>query len=117
MPTLDIEGFEAVKTENGTRLVLAIADAGIDIMHACGGNARCTTCRVEILKGEPEKITVAEKNKLAERGLSGMRLSCQIQCLNDMKLRVIHRLSDTGRPDPGQRPSQNITPKPEWSQD
>jgi photosystem II stability/assembly factor-like uncharacterized protein len=34
--------------EDRKRLVNAIEkDAGVDILHACGGNARCTTCRVE----------------------------------------------------------------------
>ncbi len=52
----------------GKRLVLAVEqDAGVDILHACGGNARCTTCRVEFLAGEPDRMTEAEKNKLAER--------------------------------------------------
>ena len=44
MPKLTVEGFNAVEVEDGKRLVLAIEqDAGVDILHACGGNARCTT--------------------------------------------------------------------------
>ena len=114
MPTLDVEGLSTLEVEEGTRLVLAIEDAGVDIMHACGGNARCTTCRVEFLEDEPERMTVAERDKLAERQLSGIRLSCQMQCLQNMKVRVIHRVSDTGRADPGPRPTSEITPLPEW---
>ena len=114
MPTIEIEGVTRVEVEAGKRLVLAIEDAGVDIMHACGGNARCTTCRVEFLEGEPEKMTVAERDKLAERQLTGVRLSCQMQCQHDMKLRVIQRLSETGRPDPGATPAEDITPPPEW---
>jgi len=54
MPTLTVEGFTPVDVESGKRLVLAIEqDAGVDILHACGGNARCTTCRVEFISGEP----------------------------------------------------------------
>ena len=79
MPTLEIEGIATVEVEAGKRLVLAIEDAGVDIMHACGGNARCTTCRVEFLEGEPERMTVAERDKLVERQLTGVRLSCQMQ--------------------------------------
>ena len=29
-------------------------DAKVDVLHACGGNARCTTCRVEFVDGEPD---------------------------------------------------------------
>ena len=114
MPTLEIEGITTVEVEAGKRLVLAIEDAGVDVMHACGGNARCTTCRVEFLEGEPAQGTEAELQKLAERQLVGVRLSCQIQCQKDMKVRVVHRLSKTGRPDSGPRPAEEITPPPEW---
>ena len=114
MPTLEIEGATTVEVEAGKRLVLAIEEAGVDIMHACGGNARCTTCRVEFLGGEPERMTVAERDKLAERQLAGVRLSCQIQCQSDMNVRVVQRLSESGRPDPGATPAEDITPPPEW---
>ena len=114
MPTLEIEGIATVEVEPGKRLVLAIEDAGVDIMHACGGNARCTTCRVEFLEGEPERMTVAERDKLAERQLTGVRLSCQMHCQGDMKVRVVLRLSETGRPDSGATPAEDITPPPEW---
>ena len=60
MPRLTVEGTPTVDVAEGTRLVLAIEkDAGVDILHACGGNARCTTCRVEFLEGEPTRMTVA----------------------------------------------------------
>ena len=73
MPRLTVEGFPPAEVENGKRLVLAIEqDAGVDVLHACGGNARCTTCRVEFVAGEPSQMTQAEKTRLAERGLSGV---------------------------------------------
>jgi ferredoxin len=51
MPKLTVEGFATVDVSEGKRLVLAIEqDAGVDILHACGGNARCTTCRVEFIR-------------------------------------------------------------------
>ena len=116
MLRLTVEGFATVDVEHGKRLVLGIEqDAGVDILHACGGNARCTTCRVEFISGEPEKITAAEKAKLEERGLSGIRLSCQITCEQDMTVRAISRLEGSGRPDPGGTPQDTIQPPPEWT--
>lgn len=54
------EGLEAGHVPDN-RLGLAIEqDAGVDVMHACGGNARCTTCRVEFIEGEPAKMTAVE---------------------------------------------------------
>ena len=115
MPRLSVEGYEPVEVEDGKRLVLAIEqDARVDILHACGGNARCTTCRVEFIAGEPEMMTAAEQQVLAARGLSGVRLSCQIRCDHDMTVRAVSRLAGSGRPDPGSTPATDITPPPQW---
>ncbi|HEY8549835.1 MAG TPA: 2Fe-2S iron-sulfur cluster-binding protein [Vicinamibacterales bacterium] len=115
MPRLTVEGFGTFDVETGKRLVLAIEqDARVDILHACGGNARCTTCRVEFIEGEPTRMTQAEKERLALKGLTGVRLSCQIVCDHDMTVRAISRLEGSGRPDPGPTPQPTITPEPVW---
>ncbi len=116
MPKLTVEGFPSVEVENGKRLVLAIEqDAKVDVLHACGGNARCTTCRVEFIEGEPDTMTVAERSVLTARGVTGVRLSCQIVCDHDMSVRAISRLTGSGRPDPGSTPASEITPPAEWT--
>jgi len=93
--------------------VLALEqDAAIDQLHACGGRARCTTCKVEFIDGEPAQMTVAEKTVLAAKGLSGVRLSCQILCDHDMTVRAISRLAGSGRADAGGPPAAQIEPAP-----
>ncbi len=115
MPKLTVEGYGTFEVPQDKRLVLAIEqDAKVDIMHACGGNARCTTCRVEFIEGEPSKMTAAEQQVLAAKGVSGVRLSCQILCDHDMTVRAISRLEGSGRPDPGRTPETTITPPPVW---
>jgi ferredoxin len=115
MPKLTVEGFAPVDVETGKRLVLAIEqDAKVDVLHACGGNARCTTCRVVFIEGEPDTTTVAEQHVLNARGLTGVRLSCQITCEHDMTVRAISRLEGSGRPDPGPTPQPTVQPTPEW---
>lgn len=115
MPKLTVEGYAPVDVEAGKRLVLAIEqDAHVDVLHACGGNARCTTCRVEFIAGEPERKTVAEQHVLNARGVTGVRLSCQITCDHDMTVRAISRLEGSGRPDAGPTPQPTIQPPPEW---
>ena len=109
MPKLTVEGAGTFDVPAGKRLVLALEDeAGIDQLHACGGNARCTTCRVEFVAGEPATMTEAERNVLAARGLTGVRLSCQILCDHDMTVRAISRLAGSGRKDAGSRPADAI---------
>jgi ferredoxin len=113
MPKLTVENVGEFEVPQGKRLVLALEDeAKVDQLHACGGNARCTTCRVEFLGGEPEQMTAAEKSVLAARGLSGVRLSCQILCGHDMSVRAISRLAGSGRKDAGPRPDAAIQPQP-----
>ena len=113
MPKLTVTDVGEFEVPQGKRLVLALEDeAKVDQIHACGGNARCTTCRVEFVTGEPDKMTVAEKSVLAARGLTGVRLSCQIVCDHDMAVRAISRLAGSGRPDAGKRPADEIQPQP-----
>ena len=108
MPKLEAEtasGTQIIEAPAGKKLVLAIEDAGIDILHRCGGNARCTTCRVEVLDGNPGEMRELERNRLAmEAELAyNNRLSCQIHVDQDLKVRVINQSSVRGM-DPGPRP-------------
>jgi ferredoxin len=113
MPKLTVEGDKTVEVPSGKRLVKALTDeAGIDQLHACGGNARCTTCRVEFVAGEPDKMTQAEKDCLSARGLSGVRLSCQIVCEQDMTVRAISRFAGSGRKDAGSPVADAVQPEP-----
>jgi ferredoxin len=115
MPKLTVESVGEFDVPQGKRLVLALEqDAGIDQLHACGGHARCTTCRVEFVAGEPDRMTVAERDVLAARGVSGVRLSCQIACDHDMTVRAISRLAGSGRKDAGHEPAPQIEPPPQW---
>src|SRR6187397_3194323 len=87
-------GPVSIEAEDGRRLVLCIEDSGIDILHRCGGNARCTTCRVEIIEGEASPMTPAEEERLSrvQDRPENMRLSCQIQLRDDLTVRVLRRL-------------------------
>jgi ferredoxin len=115
MPMLSVEGMGHHEVPEGKRLVLALEhDLGIDQLHSCGGNARCTTCRVEFIDGEPDRMTVAERDVLAARGLSGIRLSCQIVCDEAMTVRAISRLAGSAKKDVGPEPAAEIQPPPEW---
>jgi ferredoxin len=116
MPKLTVDGTGEFEVPAGKRLILALTDeARVDQLHACGGNARCTTCRVEFISGEPDKMTEAERAVLAAKGLTAVRLSCQILCEHDMSVRCISRLAGSGRVDAGKRPEEAITPPPVWT--
>ena len=118
MPKLTVEGIGQFDVPAGKRLVKAmVEDAGTDQLHACGGAARCTTCRVEFIDGEPSEMTQAEKDVLAARGISdpSIRLSCQIICSHDMSVKLISRLEGSGRKDQGGPVADTIEPTPLWT--
>jgi len=114
MPRITAEtasGTQAFDAEEGRKLVLCIEDEGIDILHRCGGNARCTTCRVEILHGDPGPIREAEKTVMATKPdmTDHMRLSCQVRVIDDLHVRVINQAS-VKEMDAGPRPADEDTP-------
>lgn len=101
------KGQEKIEAEDGRKLVLCLEDNGVDILHRCGGNARCTTCRVEILAGDPGEIGDAEKAILASKTDLGdhTRLSCQVFVKDDLHVKVIRQASVEGI-DAGGRPTE-----------
>lgn len=108
MPKITAEtagGTLAFECEKGKKLVLCIEDNGIDILHRCGGNARCTTCRVEVISGDPGEIGEAERDILATKTdlNDHTRLSCQVRLMDDLHVKVINQSSVMGL-DPGTRP-------------
>ncbi len=95
MPQVIVDGVGTIEVALGRRLVLGIEDAGIDILHRCGGNARCATCRVEVIAGDPTPITEAEERRLSELTArqETSRLSCQVRVVDDLSVIVRRRLS------------------------
>ena len=105
MATITVESVTSFSVEPGKKLVLAIEDAGIDIMHRCGGNARCTTCRVQVIEGDPSPMQELERERLSRETDLGpdVRLSCQIRVEGDLTVRVLKTVRETGIP-AGPRP-------------
>jgi ferredoxin len=115
MHELTIEGVGTFEVEDGTRLVNAIENAGVDIGHRCGGHSQCTTCRVQFQDGEPDVMTEAEHEKLNDISQFGeMRLACQIVVDRDMTVAPLMTVSDQGWDDAGPEPAITVEPEPEW---
>ncbi|MDQ0220053.1 (2Fe-2S)-binding protein [Peribacillus cavernae] len=106
MPHLHVTGYGTYPVEKGIKLVLALEDNGVNILHRCCGNAKCTTCRVEILSGEYQDVTNKEKNAFAEKGIEdNLRLSCQIRIDGDISVRPIMTVEQADM-NPGPRPAE-----------
>lgn len=105
MPKITIENGPVLEAAEGTKLVLAISDSGTDILHRCGGNSRCTTCRVEILEGDAGDLTAVEAERIGREAdwPANRRLSCQVRVGGDLTVRVLSTATSTGMP-AGPRP-------------
>ena len=115
MATLIIQGDGSHDVQDGERLVRAIGRCGVNIGHRCGGHARCTTCRVRFVQGEPETMTQAEYDKLKARDLLGdVRLSCQIVAAGTMEVEPLMTVEEMGWSDPGPEPDPAVQPRAEW---
>ena len=104
MPTVTVEGEKSFDVEPGKKLVLAIEDAGIDILHRCGGNARCTTCRVEVLAGDAPPMEALEQERLRRnRPRAEYAAFVSDSRESDLWVVVVNRATKAGV-DPGPRP-------------
>jgi ferredoxin, 2Fe-2S len=76
----------------GHSLLEAAEALGFPLNHDCGGNASCTTCRVEVQVGEENlsEIDFDEQDLLDREALSERRhrLGCQSRVLGDVIVRV-----------------------------
>ena len=105
MLTVQVEGRGSFEAQEGQKLVLVLEDNGVDILHRCGGNARCTTCRVEVLAGDAGPIEEAEATILETKGITepNVRLSCQVRVNSDLTVKPMMTVSESGM-DAGKRP-------------
>ena len=110
MPNVTVLGKGTFEVEMGKKLVLALEDNGIHILHHCGGEAKCTTCRVEISSGEYLEVTDTEKAAFANKEIDYqimddcLRLSCQIRVVSDITVLPIMTIENSGL-DAGPRPT------------
>ncbi|WP_264737849.1 (2Fe-2S)-binding protein [Cytobacillus firmus] len=106
MPKITVLGYGTYEVEPGKKLVLALEDNGVNILHRCGGKAKCTTCRIEVLDGDCFDLTNIERVTFTEKGLVDdyLRLSCQIRVNSDITIRPIMTKENSGL-DPGPRPA------------
>lgn len=111
---IEVTGHGQIQAHQGERLINALRNADTGILHRCGGQGRCTTCRVTFEANEPSQITAAERSKLEEKGLLGeARLSCQILCSEGMQLTVVQTEQNSGL-EAGKAPAEEMEPAPDW---
>ncbi|MBI3241009.1 MAG: adenylate/guanylate cyclase domain-containing protein [Chloroflexi bacterium] len=90
MPHITYQNEKLIEVEPATTILQASLQNGIPHTHVCGGNARCSTCRVLVLSGLEHCCPRNEKEqKMAERRhfSPAVRLACQTTLGGDVTLR------------------------------
>ena len=115
MPKINFQNDAIIEEDDLTLSILEIAlKHGIPHMHICGGNARCSTCRIVIKQGLENILPRNEiEQRLAEKkGLDNcIRLACQTHIKGAVTLRRLviddldaditrHQQDDVGREQP-----------------
>jgi 2Fe-2S ferredoxin len=79
----------------GLTLLEAAQAIGFPLNHDCGGNASCTTCRVEVQSGAENlsEVDFDEQDLLDREALAEPwhRLGCQARIMGDVVVRVPER--------------------------
>lgn len=87
MPKITFHGENTLEVKPGKTILETSLEAGIPHTHVCGGNARCSTCRVFVIEGVENCLERNEKEKaLADkrRFEPRIRLACQTQIKGDV---------------------------------
>lgn len=93
---ITLVGEKTIKAKTGQTLLEASLNAGIPHLHACGGKARCSTCRVLVLDGQDKLMppNAKEKELISTINLPHtVRLACQTK-INEGPVKLERILKD-----------------------
>ena len=83
---IELINEKIIEIKEDQTILQASLEAGIPHYHACGGKAKCSTCRVVVQEGE-EQLSIPNKAELKLRGQKkfpeNVRLACQTNVNGD----------------------------------
>ena len=98
---LEFLSEKMISIEENETILQASLKFGIPHFHICGGNAKCSTCRVLVVEGAELLTEPNEKEKLLKKQIGfppNVRLACQTNVTSEgVKVkRIIHDETDIG---------------------
>ncbi|RUO33580.1 NADH:ubiquinone reductase (Na(+)-transporting) subunit F [Aliidiomarina shirensis] len=79
---------KTITTQPGTKLLGALANAGIFVSSACGGGGSCGQCIVHIKEGGGDILPTERDHISRGEARKGARLSCQVNVKQNMKIEL-----------------------------
>jgi len=98
---VEFVGEKEVEITKGQSILDASLSAGIPHVHACGGNAKCSTCRVLVVEGDSYLTPPSQNENFLKTQMHfppNVRLACQTQVTGEpVKVRrIIQDETDIG---------------------
>lgn len=98
---VEFVGEKVIEIADEQSILDASLSAGIPHFHACGGNAKCSTCRVLVLEGDSLLTPPTQKERFLKNQMHfppNVRLACQTRVISGpVKLRrIIQDETDIG---------------------
>lgn len=82
-------GQKIITVRRGASLLAGLAKNGILLPSACGGNARCGTCKIKVLDGTTGRLLPQEEPLISpEEKAALFRLACQVKVETDLRVEV-----------------------------
>lgn len=99
--SLEFVEEKVIEIANGQSILDASLSAGIPHIHACGGNAKCSTCRVLVVEGDGHLTPPTQKENFLKSQMHfppNVRLACQTHVTGEpVKVRrIIQDETDIG---------------------
>lgn len=90
-------GEHDISTQAGTTLLGTLANAGVFIPSACGGQGTCGVCTVKVCGGDGTLLPTEVSHISRGEAREGLRLSCQVKVKEDMEIEVDEEIFDVRR--------------------
>ena len=78
----------AIVTQPGSKLLGALAGAGVFVSSACGGGGSCGQCRVKVKSGGGDILPTELDHITKGEAREGERLACQVAMKTDMEIEL-----------------------------
>jgi Na+-transporting NADH:ubiquinone oxidoreductase subunit F len=99
---------KSVKVPVGSKLLFALADKGIYVPSACGGQGTCGECKLVVKEGGGD-VLPTEKGKLTRKQIKeGYRLSCQVAVKQNLKVEIPAEVFDIKKWECTVRSNRNV---------
>jgi Na+-transporting NADH:ubiquinone oxidoreductase subunit F len=85
---IGVNGTRTIRARVGSKLLNALAEAGIHLPSACGGMGTCGQCRVRVLAGGGAILPTERTQITRGEAREGNRLACQVTVKQAMTVEV-----------------------------